>query len=267
MIADVPRPLSPAAGGGSIPGFMQLTAFMAMNMERHRDAHRKLYRPPRPGETGEAERIKAFYDEYFAVLDLTEEFYLETIERVFQRAELATRRLHLPRPPRRSRRHPQHGAADRRGRARRHLRARPDRGRPRPVRLAAAAPEAPPPAGECRPLRRLQRQALGAGDLSGGAQHDPGDGVTRDGAAAACASPGAATGPRSPPWRPRHVALRHAFASAAPCSAFAAQAGSSLGGRPPCSATKPALDKFAGMLIGASVAGAAAAGIAFNSRL
>ncbi len=38
----------------------------------------------------EAQKIKTFYDEYFAVLDLTEEFYIETIDRVFQRAELAT---------------------------------------------------------------------------------------------------------------------------------------------------------------------------------
>ena len=72
------------------PGFVQLTAFMSMNMERHLAAHRKLYEHLAAGETGEAARIKDFYDEYFAVLDLTAEFYLETIERIFQRAELAT---------------------------------------------------------------------------------------------------------------------------------------------------------------------------------
>ena len=60
-----------------------------MNMDRHRAAHRKLYEHLAAGETAEAEKIKAFYDEYFAVLDLTEEFYIETIDRVFQRAELA----------------------------------------------------------------------------------------------------------------------------------------------------------------------------------
>ena len=63
---------------------------MAMNMERHRTQHQKLYDHLAAGETAEAEKIKTFYDEYFAVLDLTEEFYLETIDRVFQRAELAT---------------------------------------------------------------------------------------------------------------------------------------------------------------------------------
>lgn len=72
------------------PGFVQLMAFMNMNMDRHRDAHRRLYRHLSKGEIEEARRIKDFYDEYFAVLDLTEEFYLETIERIFQRAELAS---------------------------------------------------------------------------------------------------------------------------------------------------------------------------------
>jgi polyhydroxyalkanoate depolymerase len=78
-------------GGGRrvYPGFLQLLAFMAMNMDRHRTAHRKLYDHLAKGEFAEAEKIKTFYDEYFAVLDLTEEFYLETIDRVFQKAELA----------------------------------------------------------------------------------------------------------------------------------------------------------------------------------
>ena len=79
-------------GGGRrvYPGFLQLTAFMAMNMDRHRTAHRKLYDHLAWARPAEAEKIKTFYDEYFAVLDLTEEFYLETIDRVFQKAELAT---------------------------------------------------------------------------------------------------------------------------------------------------------------------------------
>ncbi|MBP7000897.1 polyhydroxyalkanoate depolymerase [Amaricoccus sp.] len=72
------------------PGFVQLSAFMAMNMDRHRSAHARLYQHLARGEVDEAARIKEFYDEYFAVLDLTEEFYLETIDRVFQRADLAS---------------------------------------------------------------------------------------------------------------------------------------------------------------------------------
>lgn len=80
------------AGGGRrvYPGFLQLAAFMAMNMDRHNKAHQKLHDHLATGETAEAEKIKTFYDEYLAVLDLTEEFYLETIDRVFQKAELAT---------------------------------------------------------------------------------------------------------------------------------------------------------------------------------
>lgn len=78
-------------GGGRrvYPGFVQLSAFIAMNGERHRTQHQKLYEHLAAGETAEADKIKTFYDEYFAVLDLTEEFYIETIDRVFQRAELA----------------------------------------------------------------------------------------------------------------------------------------------------------------------------------
>lgn len=88
VIARVPGRF-PGGGRRVYPGFVQLTAFMAMNMDRHRDAHRKLYGYLAEGNEAEAKRIKDFYDEYFAVLDLTEEFYLETIERVFQKAELA----------------------------------------------------------------------------------------------------------------------------------------------------------------------------------
>ncbi|WP_375176129.1 polyhydroxyalkanoate depolymerase [Pseudooceanicola sp.] len=80
------------AGGGRrvYPGFVQLTAFMNMNMDRHQAQHQKLFDLLAEGKTEEARKIKDFYDEYFAVLDLTEEFYIETIDRVFQKAELAT---------------------------------------------------------------------------------------------------------------------------------------------------------------------------------
>lgn len=89
LIARVPQRY-PGRGRRVYPGFVQLVAFMSMNMDRHRAAHRRLYEHLAAGETEEAEKIKAFYDEYFAVLDLTEEFYIETIGRIFQRAELAT---------------------------------------------------------------------------------------------------------------------------------------------------------------------------------
>lgn len=71
------------------PGFIQLTAFMSMNMKRHIKAHTDLYEHVVAGETGKAQAIKDFYDEYFAVLDLPAEFYLETVQWIFQEARLA----------------------------------------------------------------------------------------------------------------------------------------------------------------------------------
>ena len=71
------------------PGFLQLTAFMSMNAERHIKAQVDLYRALARGDQAQAGTIKTFYDEYFAVLDMTAEFYLETVERVFQQFLLA----------------------------------------------------------------------------------------------------------------------------------------------------------------------------------
>jgi polyhydroxyalkanoate depolymerase len=70
------------------PGFVQLAAFMSMNIERHLKAHRELYDNLRNGEAEKAKITKDFYDEYFAVLDLTAEFYLETVSIVFQEHRL-----------------------------------------------------------------------------------------------------------------------------------------------------------------------------------
>jgi poly(3-hydroxybutyrate) depolymerase len=66
------------------PGFVQLVAFMSMNVERHVKAHKELYDNLANGEFEKAAVTKAFYDEYFAVLDLTAEFYLETVQLIFQ---------------------------------------------------------------------------------------------------------------------------------------------------------------------------------------
>jgi poly(3-hydroxybutyrate) depolymerase len=71
------------------PGFLQLSAFMSMNLDRHKQAFRDLYRQLRDGEQESAESTKRFYDEYFAVNDLPAEFYLETVSRVFQEFKLA----------------------------------------------------------------------------------------------------------------------------------------------------------------------------------
>jgi polyhydroxyalkanoate depolymerase len=88
LIARVPSRYA-GAGRRVYPGFVQLMAFMSMNIDRHRKAHMDLYDNLARGEIAKAQATKAFYDEYFAVLDLTAEFYLETVEWVFQEARLA----------------------------------------------------------------------------------------------------------------------------------------------------------------------------------
>ncbi|HEX5588433.1 MAG TPA: polyhydroxyalkanoate depolymerase, partial [Acidimicrobiia bacterium] len=79
------------AGGGRrvYPGFLQVTAFLRMNPQRHLRSHMQLYRDLVSGDTVSAQTTKTFYDEYFAVLDMASEFYLETVERVFQEFALA----------------------------------------------------------------------------------------------------------------------------------------------------------------------------------
>ncbi len=66
------------------PGFVQLAAFMSMNMPRHTRAHAELYRHMVRGELDRARTTRAFYDEYFTVTDLPAEFYLQTVQTVFQ---------------------------------------------------------------------------------------------------------------------------------------------------------------------------------------
>jgi poly(3-hydroxybutyrate) depolymerase len=83
LIATVPSRY-PGGGRRVYPGFVQLSAFMSMNMERHLKAHQELYHNIAKGEVAKVAQTKAFYDEYFAVLDLTAEFYLETVQLVFQ---------------------------------------------------------------------------------------------------------------------------------------------------------------------------------------
>lgn len=88
LIARVPFRF-PGAFRKVYPGFVQLTAFMSMNMDRHIKAHRELYDNLRRGELDKAKITKDFYNEYFAVLDLSAEFYLETVQWVFQEQRLA----------------------------------------------------------------------------------------------------------------------------------------------------------------------------------
>jgi polyhydroxyalkanoate depolymerase len=88
LIARVPMRYR-GAGRRVYPGFVQLAAFMSMNIDRHRKAHLDLYENLAKGELEKARTTKTFYDEYFAVLDLDAEFYLETVAWVFQEARLA----------------------------------------------------------------------------------------------------------------------------------------------------------------------------------
>ena len=92
LIARVPGRYE-GAGRRVYPGFVQLMAFMSMNLNRHLKAHSDLYEHIVKGEREKADAIKTFYDEYFAVLDLPADFYLETVQWIFQEARLAARTL------------------------------------------------------------------------------------------------------------------------------------------------------------------------------
>lgn len=82
VITTVPWP-SPGYGRFVYPGFLQLTGFMTMNLDRHVNAHKDLFRHLVQGDGDSAEKHREFYDEYLAVMDLTSEFYLQTIDTVF----------------------------------------------------------------------------------------------------------------------------------------------------------------------------------------
>ena len=76
------------AGRQVYPGFMQLASFMSMNLERHIVANFRQFRALMTDDAGAALLHRKFYDEYFAVMDLTAEFYLETVQKIFQDHEL-----------------------------------------------------------------------------------------------------------------------------------------------------------------------------------
>jgi len=87
LITTVPRRYA-GAHRRVYPGFLQLSAFMSMNLPRHVRAHLDLFEHIRKGEDERADANKKFYDEYFSVSDLPAEFYLETVRKVFQEFEL-----------------------------------------------------------------------------------------------------------------------------------------------------------------------------------
>jgi poly(3-hydroxybutyrate) depolymerase len=83
LISTVPWRF-PGGGRRVYPGFVQLTAFMTMNLERHINAHLAQFRALSSGDMAAAETHRRFYDEYCAVMDLPAEFFLETVQRIFQ---------------------------------------------------------------------------------------------------------------------------------------------------------------------------------------
>ncbi len=78
----------PGAGRRVYPGFLQLTGFLSMNLGSHMQSHFAMFKDLVKGDDDAADATKAFYDEYRAVCDMTAEFYLQTIETVFQNHSL-----------------------------------------------------------------------------------------------------------------------------------------------------------------------------------
>ncbi len=82
----------PGAGRRVYPGFLQMMGFMSMDPDRHIEKHYNLFMDRIVGNHDAADRVAEFYDEYWSVLDLDEEIYIDSIVRVFQQRELATGR-------------------------------------------------------------------------------------------------------------------------------------------------------------------------------
>ena len=83
VIYRVP-PTFPGAGRRVYPGFLQYTGFVAMNPDRHATSHYDFFKDLIKGDDASAEAHRKFYDEYNAVLDMDADYYLETIQTVFQ---------------------------------------------------------------------------------------------------------------------------------------------------------------------------------------
>jgi poly(3-hydroxybutyrate) depolymerase len=84
VIATVPM-IYPGSGRKVYPGFLQLAGFMTMNLGSHLVSHWEMYKHLVVGDDESADATRAFYDEYLSVCDMTAEFYLQTVDVVFQR--------------------------------------------------------------------------------------------------------------------------------------------------------------------------------------
>jgi poly(3-hydroxybutyrate) depolymerase len=87
VITKVPFP-NPGLMRDVYPGFLQLNGFVSMNLERHIEAHRNLFTHLVKGDGDSAQKHREFYDEYLAVMDLSAEYYLQTVDTVFVRHAL-----------------------------------------------------------------------------------------------------------------------------------------------------------------------------------
>ncbi|MGC1466718.1 MAG: polyhydroxyalkanoate depolymerase [Pseudolabrys sp.] len=87
VITKVPFP-HPGCMRDVYPGFLQLSGFVSMNLDRHIEAHRNLFTNLVKGDGDSAQKHREFYDEYLAVMDLSAEFYLQTVDTVFIRHSL-----------------------------------------------------------------------------------------------------------------------------------------------------------------------------------
>ena len=147
----------PGFGREVYPGFLQLSGFMAMNIDRHVNAHFEMFKHLVTGDEDPAEKHREFYDEYLAVMDLAAEYYMQTIETVFVRHALPKGEIDSPWTTGRPEGDPQRRPFERRRRKGRHLGRRPDRRRQRLVRQHPRVKKALLPRRGGRPLRRLQR--------------------------------------------------------------------------------------------------------------
>lgn len=81
-------PLYAGAGREVYPGFLQLSGFLAMNLDQHVDAYKRQFGNLVQGDGDNAAKHTAFYEEYLSVMDLSADYYLQTVERVFQEHQL-----------------------------------------------------------------------------------------------------------------------------------------------------------------------------------
>jgi poly(3-hydroxybutyrate) depolymerase len=98
VITKVPFP-NPGFMRDVYPGFLQLNGFVSMNLDRHIEAHKQLFLNLVRGDGDSAQKHKEFYDEYLAVMDLSAEYYLQTVDTVFVRHALPLGQMtHRDRP-------------------------------------------------------------------------------------------------------------------------------------------------------------------------